>query len=228
MSRKILVVAAHPDDEILGCGATVARHAKAGDTVWSLILGEGVTSRKGQTSAGEAAALKALREHAAKANKILGVKKLIFREFPDNAFDSVALLEIAQAIEAVLAQLKPDTVYTHSSADLNIDHRRTADAVRAATRPQPGSTVRRVLAFETASATEWRFDAPAAFRPNLFVDVAKTFPTKLKALACYRGEMRPFPHPRSLRWLKALSEVRGGQAGFKAAEAFELVRETLP
>lgn len=225
---RVLVVAAHPDDELLGCGGAVARHAAEGARVRSLVLGEGVTSRKGLSPAARRAALAKLRADARRANARAGVEKLTLLSFPDNRFDTVARLELVQAVEKEVAAFRPERVYTHSSADLNVDHRLVAEAVRTACRPLPGSTVREVLAFEIASSTEWRFDGSAAFRPSLFIDVSRHLEAKLAALACYEGEMRPFPHPRSEQYLRALATVRGAQSGLDAAEAFELVRAVEP
>lgn len=222
--RKILVVAAHPDDEILGCGATTAKHVAQGDRVWTLILGEGVTSRAGLSASGKKAELKKLRASARKANNLLGVERLILESFADNRFDTVARLDLVHAIESVISQFAPERIYTHSSCDLNVDHQLVCEAVRTACRPLPGSAVRRVLSFEVPSSTEWRLDPAHAFHPNIFIDVQGFLDKKLAALSAYRGEMRPFPHPRSEEYIRALSRTRGGQSGLLAAEAFCLMR----
>lgn len=225
--KRVLVVAAHPDDEVLGCGATMARHAAAGDAVCVLILGEGVTSRKGMPAPRRKAALKSLQAAAKEAASRLGVKRLVFKGFPDNRFDTVARLDIVHAIEAVVADWKPEIVYTHGAYDLNVDHQVCAEAVKTATRPLPGSRVREVYSFEVPSSTEWRFDPAAAFHPDLFIDVSATLERKLHALAAYEPEMRSFPHPRSPEYVKALALVRGGQSGLAAAEAFRTVRRLI-
>ena len=226
--RNILIVAAHPDDEVLGCGATITRHAEAGDSVCALILGEGVTSRKGLPAARHKTALKSLQNAARTSAARLGIKRLIFKNFPDNRFDTIARLELIQSIEDVVSDWKPEIVYTHGSYDLNIDHQVCAEAVKTATRPLPGSRVREVYSFEVPSATEWRFDPTAAFHPDTFVDVSKTLERKLQALAAYEPEMRRFPHPRSAEYVRALATVRGGQSGLRAAEAFRTVRRLIP
>lgn len=223
-ARKVLVVAAHPDDEILGCGGAMARHARAGARVWSLILGEGVTSRRGLSAAARRRALKDLHAVATKANRIVGVERVLLSKFPDNRFDSIARLELVHAIEAAAEALQPDLVYTHGPADLNVDHQETCEAVKTAFRPLPGASVREIRLFEVPSATEWRFDAGRAFHPDTFVDVAATLDLKVKALAAYGAEMRPFPHPRSETYVRALAQVRGGQSGLRAAEAFVTAR----
>lgn len=225
--KRILVVAAHPDDEVLGCGATMARHADAGDAVCALILGEGVASRKGLPAARKKADLRALHAAAKKSAALLGVTKLILGSFPDNRLDTVSRLDVVQAVEKVVADWKPSIVYTHGAYDLNIDHQVCAEAVKTATRPLPGSPVREVYSFEVPSATEWRFEPAAAFHPDTFVDVAKTLERKLAALAAYQPEMRRFPHPRSPDYVRALAVVRGGHSGLAAAEAFRTVRRLI-
>lgn len=227
MTQRVLVVAAHPDDEILGCGATAARHAAEGDEVWLLILGEGITSRPGLSAAQTQDELSRLRSCAETAAAVIGAKRLILRRFPDNKFDTVARLDIIQAVEAIVAELKPQVVYTHFAEDLNIDHQIVSEAVRTALRPLPGSSVRRVLSFEVPSATEWRFNA-AGFCPNVYRDAAGFLDAKLKALEAYAGEMRPFPHPRSRESIRALARLRGTEAGLAQAEAFRLIREIRP
>lgn len=226
--QRVLVVAAHPDDEILGCGAATARHAAEGAEVWSLVLGEGITSRKGVSKARAASELKSLRANSERANKAVGVRKLILKSFPDNSFDSVPRLEIVHAIEEVVSRFKPQIVYTHGPSDLNIDHQITSEAVRTATRPLPGCPVAEVYAFEVLSATEWRFAPDESFVPNVFVDVTRFLDSKLAALRAYEGEMRPFPHPRSLEGVRALATLRGAESGFAAAEAFKLFRRVEP
>ena len=222
---NVLVVAAHPDDEVLGCGGTIVRHTRSGDHVGVLILGTGALSRNGVGNG----AVETLRNQAEEAGAILGAREIRVLDLPDNRFDSVALLDIVKHVEAVVENLRPEVVYTHYSADLNIDHRKTLQAVVTACRPQPGHCVRRLLSFEVPSATEWQAgaDGGAAFGPNVFTDISDTIDLKLRALSVYGGELRDFPHPRSLRAVKALAEWRGATAGFEAAEAFVLVRELV-
>lgn len=226
--RRVLVAAAHPDDEILGCGATMARHAAQGDEVWSLVLGEGITSRSGLAKSRVSKELERLREAATRANDAVGVSRLILKQFPDNRFDSVPRLELVQAIESVMSELEPEVVYTHSPVDLNVDHQAVSESVRTACRPLPGSRVRDVYFFEVASATEWRFSPTESFEPNVFVDVGAHLESKLAALRAYEGEMRPFPHARSLEAVEARARLRGAQSGFAAAEAFVLARRIEP
>ncbi len=220
----VLVVAAHPDDEVLGCGATMARHAAAGDAVEVLILGTGAASRDGARPEEPAQ----LAAQAREAGRVLGARRVDVLDLPDNRFDSVALLDIVKHVERIVARAAPDVVYTHHGGDLNIDHRRTFEAVVTACRPQAPCLVRRILSFEVPSSTEWQSPTVVApFTPNVFVDVAGTVDHKTRALACYTAEARPFPHPRSPGAVRALAAWRGASAGLAAAEAFMLVRERL-
>ncbi|NQU58724.1 MAG: PIG-L family deacetylase [Rhodospirillales bacterium] len=222
MSNKILVVAAHPDDEVLGCGGTVAKHVEQGDSVQILIVAEGATSRE----AAAEGAVQTLREAAEKAADAVGAKSLIFLGLPDNRLDSLDLLDVIQKIEAVIGDFQPDTIYTHHGGDLNKDHRIVHEAVVTASRPLPGSTVKKIYTFETVSSTEWATPAIGApFMPNHFVDISAYMDKKLAALDHYKMEMRDHPHPRSNETLKNLASLRGSQAGVAAAEAFEVILE---
>jgi LmbE family N-acetylglucosaminyl deacetylase len=221
---NILCVAAHPDDEVLGCGGTLARAAREGHVVSIVIVGEGVTSRHARREDADPLALQSLRRSAEAAADVLGAKEVVLLGLPDNRFDGLPLLEIVHPLEELMARFRPELIYTHSGSDLNIDHAIVNRAVVTATRPLPGSLVREVLAFEIASSTEWGFHEQAnRFHPRIFVDVSGTLETKLDALRCYAGEMRPFPHPRSREALMALAQWRGSTAGLPAAEAFELI-----
>lgn len=223
MSRRVLTVAAHPDDEVLGCGATIAKHSYMGDKVWILILGEGITSRKALSLPQKKKSLVELQKSAEKASRILGAEKLITKNLPDNQFDSVPLLEIIQTIEKVTNEFKPSIIYTHHQSDINIDHRRTLEAVGAVIRPTKNSNIDETLTFEVASSTDWNFTRNP-FKPNVFNQIdEENFDKKIAALKAYSTEMRPFPHPRSQEYLRALAKVRGGQAGVQMAEAFELI-----
>lgn len=160
---------------------------------------------------------------ARRAGDILGVGRIVQRDFPDNRLDSVPLLDIVQAIEPVIAEVEPAVILTHSADDLNVDHRVCHQAVLTACRPQPGHPVRTILGFEVTSSTEWAFSAPA-FAPNYFVDIGAQLDQKLKALDAYSEEMRPAPHPRSAESVAALARWRGATVGCTAAEAFSVVR----
>jgi LmbE family N-acetylglucosaminyl deacetylase len=224
-ASRVLVVAAHPDDEVLGCGATAARLVAEGHDVHFAILGEGMTSRHANRSDAEAEKLKALRCHARAAAEKVGVKNVLLHGLPDNRLDTVPLLDVVKIIEDLIERLRPEVIYTHHGGDLNIDHGIIHRAVLTATRPMEGTPVREVYAFEVPSSTEWAFQRlEKAFRPNVFVDVTRTLEAKIAAMQCYDTESRRFPHPRSPEALRAIAMRWGSVAGCGAAEAFELVR----
>lgn len=216
-------MAAHPDDEVLGCGGVIARHVSQGDEVHVMIMAEGITSRdnKRNTST-KKQELSDLQSIAVKANAALGVKAVTFCGFPDNRMDSVELLDVVKEIEAVIKKIKPSIVYTHSKKDVNIDHRITHSALVTACRPQPKFCVKSLLFFEVASSTEW--PVQESFVPNYFVDISATLEKKLKALKIYDCEMRDWPHPRSVKGVEHLAHWRGCSVGVEAAEAFEVGR----
>lgn len=226
---SVLVVAAHPDDEVLGAGGAIARHVEAGDAVHVRLLGEGGTSRAPRRRDSPTGTAEVLENCAKRAAAVLGVASLRGFGLPDNRFDSVDLLDIAKLIEAEVDALAPAVVYTHSNADLNLDHRVTAAAVITATRPMPGTSVDTVLAFEIASSTEWAFgQLGSSFTANYFVELSDThFDIKRRALDCYADEMRPFPHRRSYDVIEAMSRLAGATVGVQRAEAFELVRSRI-
>jgi len=225
-ASSILVVAAHPDDEVLGCGGTIARVAAEGGTVHVALLADGESSRHAEgansTLTGQLSARRAAAKLAADA---LGVATLDFHDFPDNRMDSVDLLDIARKIETLIERYRPDTVLTHHNGDVNIDHRRIHDAVVAACRPQPGHPVKQLLLFEIPSSTEWHLAGMAPpFVPNWFVDISAQLSAKRRALEAYASEMRPWPHPRSYEGVEHLARWRGATVGVEAAEAFVLGR----
>jgi LmbE family N-acetylglucosaminyl deacetylase len=218
---NVLIVAAHPDDEVLGCGATAARLARAGNAVFISILGEGMTSRP----EADRSCLPGLNACARRAAEMLGAKDLFLHGLPDNRFDTLPLLDVVKTVEGLVTELRPEVVYTHHGGDLNVDHQVTHRAVLTATRPTAGHPVREVYAFEVASSTEWGFQRfEPVFRPNVFVDIAQDLDTKIAAMAAYESESRPFPHPRSPEALRAIATRWGSVVGCQAAEAFELIR----
>jgi LmbE family N-acetylglucosaminyl deacetylase len=222
---KVLVVAAHPDDEVLGCGGTIAKMVSDGHTVMSVILGEGVAARYG-VGDDTVTERNNLHTSARTAAKILGAEKPKIFAFPDNRFDSVPLLDLVKEIESVIESFKPQMVFTQHGGDLNVDHMQTFRAVLAATRPMQGAVVKSVLSFEVNSSTEWAFQRfSPSFRPSVFVDIGKTLTKKMKALQAYASEMRAFPHPRSEEAVRAQAIKWGSVAGLQAAEAFEVIWE---
>ena len=224
MKKKILIVAAHPDDEILGCGGTIARSVAEGNEVYTLILGEGITSRDSvrdtEKRQGE---LDQLKEQAKRANKGIGVTKLFMEELPDNRFDSIPFLDIVKIVEKVVKEVTSDVIYTHHHSDLNIDHCITYRAVITACRPISNGMVKEIYSFEVPSSTEW--NKPNRFDPNLFIDISSTLGSKIDAFNCYDGEMNKFPHPRSEEAIMVMAKRWGSVSGFQCAEAFEVVRK---
>jgi LmbE family N-acetylglucosaminyl deacetylase len=221
--KKILVVAAHPDDEILGCGGTVARKVKNGCEAYTLILGQGIASRYKKANAQKIRdQIEELKKSVYAANEIIGVKEVFTHDFPDNKFDTVSLLEIVKVIENIKNKIKPDIIFTHYEKDLNIDHQITYKAVLTATRPLPNEVVKEIYSFEVLSSTEWSY--PTIFSPDVFFDVSDTIDIKIKAMSEYKSELKEFPHPRSLRAIELNAEVWGMRVGLKYAEAFKCVR----
>lgn len=223
---RVLCIAAHPDDEVLGVGGTLARHADSGDEVHVCILSDGVTSRHEDITADVRDEIERRRDRAKEACDWLGVASTTFHTFPDNNFDTVPLLEIVQTVESEIERHESQVVYTHHYGDLNIDHELACRATVTATRPLTDSTVERVLAFETLSATEWATPTKTnSFMPTSFVEITDQLDTKLNALAAYEGELREPPHPRSIETVRRNAKIWGAKAGVGAVEPFELLRE---
>lgn len=221
--KKILIIAAHPDDEVLGCGGTIARLNKEGYELYTLILGEGITSRDDVRNKGKRKEeIDTLRQQSNNANKILGVKEVLFFSFPDNRFDAVPFLDIVKTIEKVKKEIKPGIVFTHYEKDLNIDHQITYKAVITATRPISEETVKEIYSFEIPSSTEWSY--PLSFSPNVFYNISETMNIKLRALEEYKTELREYPYPRSLKGIKLIAKTWGMKVGLNYAEAFKMIR----
>lgn len=222
--KPILVVAAHPDDEALGCGGTIARWVDEGAEVHLAFMADGIGARIPGPE--EERALHQRRDAANSAANILGATSVKFDDLPDNQLDSIPLLDIAQGVEALINRYQPETVLTHHAGDLNIDHRRVHQAVMTACRPQSGHPVKTLLCFEVMSSTEWQ---PACtsipFEPHWYVDISTTLDRKLAALDAYSEEMRPWPHPRSIKAVDYRARWHGATIGCEAAEAFMLARK---
>jgi N-acetylglucosamine malate deacetylase 1 len=222
---RVLVVAAHPDDEVLGCGGTIAWHVDQGHEVLIYIMAEGATSRFAAPDRDAMASeLGGLRKSAIQAAAILGAS-VIFGNYADNRMDSVDLLDVIKSVESVVDDFRPDKIYTHHVGDINIDHQIVHKAVVTACRPLPGQVVRSLFFFEVPSSTEWQSPATGlTFAPNWFVSIDATLERKLQALKVYEFEMRDFPHSRSITAVEHLARWRGACAGVLAAEAFMLGR----
>ncbi|HEY8995234.1 MAG TPA: PIG-L family deacetylase [Lacunisphaera sp.] len=224
--KNVLVIAAHPDDEVLGCGGTIARLTEEGAHVSVLILANGLTSRPDFDPAQTAAVLRVHHDRARRAGALLGAKEVRVAGFPDQKMDTVPLLEITQTIEREISRLQPDTVFTQHGGDLNQDHVITFRATLTATRPVASCPVRSVYAYEVGSSTEWSFQQfEPRFAPQFFFDIGGRLDAKIAALQIYESETRPFPHPRSPEAIRANALRWGSVAGLPAAEAFQLVRD---
>ncbi len=223
-NKKILVIAAHPDDEILGCGGMMKKYS-AESEIYCVILGEGITSRYDKREEAPRQALMEIQHKARKSAKKIGIKKLVQFQLADNRFDSIDFLDITKTIEKEIKAISPDIIFTHSNADLNIDHRITFQAVITAARPLVNSKLKEIYAFEIPSSTDWAFGKiNGVFNPNLFIDITEFFSVKLDALKIYDSEIKPFPHPRSDEALTAIAQRWGAAAGLHYAEAFEVIR----
>jgi LmbE family N-acetylglucosaminyl deacetylase len=223
--KSVLILAAHPDDEVLGCGGTIAKLADEGSAIHVAFLADGVFSREGDKNTKQNE-LNARQAAAEKACIILGAKAVSFGKFPDNRMDSIALLDIVKVIESLVAEYRPDTLFTHHAGDVNVDHRRAHEAAVTACRPQRDHPVKTLLCFEVPSSTEWQLPGSApVFAPNWFVDVSATLDRKLAALDAYAAELRVWPHPRSRQGVEHLARWRGATIGADAAEAFLLGRQ---
>lgn len=223
--KSVLVVAAHPDDEILGEGGTICRLSYEGVACHALILGEGLTARKMSRAETQKDELERLKNDTINASKKVGYLSVDFLDLPDNRFDSLDLLDIIKKISTYIDKYRPDTIFTHHHGDLNIDHRCTCEAVLTACRPVGTYFVKRIYAFETPSSTEWNYTYGEPFIPNVFFDVTATMDKKIEGMLCYQSESAAYPHPRSTESLQALASYRGSNVGVRKAEAFMLLRE---
>ena len=219
MVNKVLVVAAHPDDDVIGCGGTIAKHANLNDEIRVLFLADGVSSRSNNYHSE-----KLRRQESAKSSlNILGVTNMVFLDLKDNQLDSYPLLDIVQKIESVCRGFEPNIIYTHHYDDLNIDHAIACKATLTAFRPIPGYSPCQILMFEVPSASGWGVKR-SSFNPNVYNDISQFWDQKKEALTSYMEEMREYPHARSLESLESLARYRGASVGIDLAESFELCR----
>ena len=225
--KEVLVIVAHPDDELLGLGGTIRRLANEGKNVHAVILAEGLTSRADHREDADFSQLDLLREDARRAAAIVGYQSIDFWSFPDNRMDGVELLDVVKVVSQFVKKYSPDTIFTHHHGDLNIDHRRTCESVLTACRPVGDYSVKRIYGFETPSSTEWNYLNEEPFCPNVYFDVTDTLEAKISGMSCYRSESTTYPHPRSSKALRALAEYRGSNAGYELAEGFELLRQCV-
>jgi LmbE family N-acetylglucosaminyl deacetylase len=215
--KKILIIAPHPDDEVLGCGGTIAKYRKKGDEVYLCIVTKAYTPDWSEEF------LKNRSKEIEESSRILGIKKVYFLDFPTVKLDTIPQKELNSAILKVLQEVGPEALYLPHEGDLNKDHRLVFEAALVAVRPTSWP-VKKILSYETLSETE-EGSVIKVFVPNIYEDIAETFNIKIEAMKAYKSEIRDYPHPRSLEIIKALAQKRGSETGLKFAEAFMLIRE---
>ena len=231
---NVLIIAAHPDDEVLGMGGTIAKHASRHDNVTIIYMATGITARRESSEQKYTIKnipkkiqedwqqeIEKLRRDAKKSARLLKVKNIKFFDFPDNEMDGIHLLKVVKVIEKEIKSAKPDRIYTNHYGDLNVDHKVVDNATLAACRPA-NVPVKEILSFEVLSSTEWSY--PYNFNPNYFINIDKHLEKKISAMKLFVSEIRKFPHPRSSENIKHVARRWGSVSGFNAAEAFELIR----
>lgn len=230
-NKKIMVVVAHPDDELLGCGATMHKLINEQNcSIRAVILGEGITSRSDNRDVEKwKTDLKKHRSNIHSAASYIGYETVEVYDFPDNRFDTVALLDIVKTIEKEKEKFKPEIIFTHHGGDLNIDHQRTFKAVITACRPMADEMVKGIITCETPSGTEWQASSdPKHFIPNLFIEISEeNLNAKINGMNSYEYEKRSYPHPRSPEGLKILAQRYGIMMGGSLCEAFQLIRLSI-
>ncbi|HEU0012477.1 MAG TPA: PIG-L family deacetylase [Longimicrobium sp.] len=226
---NVLAVVAHPDDELLGCGATLRRLANEGHDVYSVVLSSQADARHARPD------LERLQAVAAESSRMVGIRETLNYTFPNIRFNTVPHLEMVQAVEEAVVRFEPEWIFAHHPGDLNVDHRVAYEATMSAVRlPQrmsrglDASLIRKVFLFEVLSSTDWNMPIDPPFRPNAFFDVRATFEDKMAALAAFDGALKPHPHSRSAENVRHLAHVRGAQVGIELAEAFCLVHDVYP
>lgn len=218
-SNKVLIIAPHPDDEVLGCGGIIKKMTSQKKEVWVLIMSRGKKEIYPEER------ILNVRKEALGAHKILGVERTNFLEFPAPELDIVSISELSLAISEVLSEFEPDTVFIPHRGDIHHDHKAVFNASLVAARPTKGSSVMNIFSYETMSETEWAAPfSDDAFIPDRFVNIQEVFIDKINAMKCYKSQLRDFPSPRSIRSIEALANFRGSTVGFSHAEAFMTIR----
>jgi len=219
MNKKVLIFAAHPDDEILGCGGTISVLSKEGYEIFTCVVTDGETSRRPKNSIN---AIKKKKEECSKANKIIGVKEVIFLGLPDMKLDTIPHMDLNKAMEEIINRIKPSIIFTHSPIDLNNDHVLIFHATMVTCRPDKGF-IEKIFSYEVLSSTEWSHTGQ--FDPNVYINLEQNvLNRKIRAFKIYHNELRKYPHPRSEEGIITLAQYRGMQAGQKYSEAFRLIK----
>lgn len=222
--KKVLIIAAHPDDEVLGLGGTIAKHTKNGDEVHLLIITDGSTSQY-KKSKELSKIIDNKKKETEDCAKILGISTIIYGNLPDMKLDITPHIEINEVIENAINIIKPDIVYTHFWGDVNQDHIQVFNSTLVAVRPMVNQSVKEIYCYNVPSSTEWgSYNQFVAFSPNTFVDISKYFDIKQKAIECYKTELRNYPHPRSIECIKNYDKDCGLKVGVKMAESFVMIR----
>ena len=217
---KVLVISAHPDDEVIGAGGTIARHVDHGDEVYWCVVTQAYNPPWSEKY------LEQARQQVYDVKKVLGIEEVFFCGFPTVKLNTLPYIEVSAALENIVSQVEPVIVYTTPHDDINKDHRIVYECTLVASRPLPGSSIQRLLSYELGpSSRQGLVSGGCGFLPNVFVDISEYMDKKLEAMSCYKTELKEFPHPRSLEGLRLIAEERGLSVGLKAVEAFRLVRE---
>ena len=225
MQERIAVIAAHPDDDVLGCGGTISKYAKSGHEIKTLFFTNGVGSRFKNSNKKEIEFSDIRMKDMFRSHSVMGIANYKSLTLPDNQLDTIPLLNLVREVEEFLIEFSLTIVLTHTIKDLNIDHQRISAAVITACRPITARTTHTILFFEVPSSTNWQLDsAQPAFDPRFYVDISETINTKISAMESYANEIQEFPHPRSEVYLRALAQVRGAACGMEYAEGFEIGR----
>ena len=224
-NERILVIAAHPDDEVLGLGGTIAKYTVQGAEVAVLIITDGSTSQYRDDPKLQDI-LNAKKLETANCAAVLGVKHIFYGGLLDMKLDVTPHIEINQVIEKVIDNFQPNIVFTHFFGDINKDHQRVSESTLVACRPTAEQCVKKVFLYSVPSSTEWNIQVTSTvFTPNWYVDISGEFAEKkYKAMECYKTELREFPHPRSIQYLRIADMAEGNRIGLLAAESFILVR----
>ncbi len=219
MTKNILVIAPHPDDEVLGCGATMAKYASAGHKVFVLVATRGSKKLYADDR------IENVRNEALRAHKVLGVTETFFLDFPAPELDTIPLYEISNNISKIISNINADILFLPHRGDIHNDHKVIFDAGLVAARPLQNCSVNEIFTYETVSETEWAMPIGSeVFIPNVYENIADFFYIKVQALECFKSQLREFPNPRSVKNLNALANYRGATVGFEMAEAFCLIR----
>ena len=225
--EKILVVVAHPDDEVLGMGGSIAKFSAEGKQVHLLIVTDGSSSQY-RDSKDLCKIIENKKIETTKSADILGIKSITYGELPDMRLDSISHVLINEVIEKAVREIKPDTVFTHFWGDVNMDHRRVYESTMVAVRPQSNQIVKNVLCYSVPSSTEWSPNVlPTMYMPNYFVDIEGFDDKKYDAMACYETECRAYPHPRSIEHIRKQDNAEGLKIGRESAESFVLLRSIV-